>query len=752
MPQPLSASANSPTATTSEGDVEANFAAKPEELADQPLDREVVHKYLEEISRQPNWRAEADLACEFYDGNQLDAETIEILKDRGQPPLITNLISAAVNTVLGIEVGMRQDWRVRQEDDEVASADAADALSLKLKHAETKSGADRACSDAFAAQVKAGIGFIEVARESDPFKPPYRVRYIHRREIYWDWKSQERDLSDARYLIRRRWVEVDTAIAMMPQYADLFRGTCSNWNAFDPLNEKNWNLAQSMDLERDTKWDASTWRDTERRTVCLHEIWYRKWVTADVMIFADGKATKIDYDNEAHQDIILSGVVRVKKATFQVVRLAWYCGPHFLYDEPSPYTHTHFPYVPFFGYREDITGAPYGLVRAMISPQKEVNARKSKVLWNLNSRRVIADQDAVTDHDTTRDEVARADAYLILNPNRRSHSRFEVDSGGELSSMQFQVMQESKQEIAEASGIHKSMQGQQSGATSGLAINSLVQQGMTTIAGLNDNFQHGRRLVGEQLFSLMVQDYSGRQITVKIGEGMSQRVIVLNELVMDEVSGQTTIKNNVATMDAAVVLGDVGTTPTFRMQQLQSITQVMQSLPPEAQTAMLDFLVEATDLPGATRIADRLRQMLRLPDDSPEARQAQKQQQDEQANIQREMASLDMEERRARIAGLQAKAAEADSPDNTDQAQLAELQQLREENARLAQLVANKTHEVDVRARTELQKARIASATQLEIAAQSEYDASMHGIMAEIKRLNDRMDLIGKNRNEAGNG
>ena len=162
--------------------------------------------------------------------------------------------------------------------------------------------------------------------------------------------------------------------------------------------------------------------------------------------------------------------------------------------------------MPFFGYREDLTNVPYGLIRAMISPQQEINARKSKMLWSLNSRRVVADSDAVLDHGRTMQEVARPEAYVIMNANRKPSSTFRVEPGADLAAQQFQVMQEAKQEISEASGIHKSMQGQQSGATSGLAINSLVEQGLNTLAEINDNFRYARRLVGEMLFELVKQN------------------------------------------------------------------------------------------------------------------------------------------------------------------------------------------------------------------------------------------------------
>ena len=140
------------------GEVEVDKKA-PEELKNEALPRETVEQFMLEVRQQPAWRREADRAVDYYDGNQLSPETVERLQDRGQPPLITNLIKPTIDTVLGMEAKTRTDWRVRPEDDNVANDDTAEALSLKLKHAETESRADRACSDAYAAQLKAGLGF-----------------------------------------------------------------------------------------------------------------------------------------------------------------------------------------------------------------------------------------------------------------------------------------------------------------------------------------------------------------------------------------------------------------------------------------------------------------------------------------------------------------------------------------------------------------------------------------------------------------
>lgn len=630
----------------------------PDELKNTALPREEVEQFLFEIRDQPHWRREADKCADYYDNNQLSQETVEKLRERGQPPLITNIIKPTIDTVLGLEAKSRSDWRVRPEDNDECEDDLAEGLSVKLKHAEIESRADRAVSDAYAAQIKAGLGWVEVAREHDPFKCPYRVKYVHRREIFWDWRAEQPDLSDARYLIRRRWLEVDHAIALMPQYATLFRMTTGGWAGFDPLMEQDSKLVQSWEVERDTRLTGTDWRDTQRLRVCMYEIWYRKWVRGYIMTLPNGTVLEADFNNPRHNEAIVSGIAKIKQATFQKVRLAWYCGPHFLYDVPSPYKHNQFPYVPFFGHREDLTGVPYGLIRSMISPQDEVNARKSKMLWSLNSRRVVTDSDAVQDHNRAAVEVARPDAYIILNANRKPNSTFKVEPGGELAAQQFQVMQEAKQEIAEASGIHKSMQGQQSGASSGLAINSLIEQGMNTLAEINDNFRYARRLVGEMLFELVKQNLMQGPSKVTIGEGQRKKVIPLNTQAMDPQTGQPVMINDVAKVKAKIVLDDVPSTPTYKMQQLQMLTEITKSLPPQLQGFVIDFVIEATDMPKRHELADRLRQAVGIqdPEQQQAAAQAQQAAQAQAQDMAQKTFVLDAAETAARIRKLNAEA------------------------------------------------------------------------------------------------
>lgn len=195
---------------------------------DNQIDLATFTEYLTEIRNQPSWRMRADRESDYCDGNQLDSDVMRALRERGMPPAIEPLIGPTIDSVLGMEVKNRTDWRVIADGDKEGD-DVADALNHRLNQAERQSHADTACGEAYASQIKVGIGWVEVARESDPFKYPYRCQSVHRNEIWWDFHRKKPDMSDARYLIRRRWQDRKQAVLMFPDHADLINHTSSGW-------------------------------------------------------------------------------------------------------------------------------------------------------------------------------------------------------------------------------------------------------------------------------------------------------------------------------------------------------------------------------------------------------------------------------------------------------------------------------------------------------------------------------------------
>lgn len=574
-------------------------------------------KYVAETRAQPAFRTQQDKAADYYDGNQLSAEILGELDRMGFSQLMTNLIKPAIDAVLGIEAKSRTDFRVAADDDE--HQEVAEALSAKLAEAERESRADRACSDAYAGQAKAGLGWVHVARNSDPFQYAYKAESVHRREMFWDWSTPVSDtaLEQARYVIRQKWFPVDQVTAAMPQHAPLINASASGWQPdWMQRARESTTLMNAFDQESRMSISAWDWRNIDNRRVALQECWYATYIRGLVLNLGT-RVVEFDKKNPLHMAAVGSGKFRPEPAVYRKLRCSIWFGPHLLQDS-DPGTNK-LPYVPFWGFREDLTGVPYGLIRSMMPLQDEVNARRRKLMWLLSSKRVTADADALdaryNDFSQLVDEVSRPDSMVVTNPSRIRDNAIKVESDLGLSTQQFEILNEAKQGIQDAAGIFNSMMGKTDGAHSGIAINSLVEQSSNTLGELNDNFKFSRQLVGERLLELIRQDLSGRPVQVMAGPNEAKRkVISLNTPQVDELTGVEWKKNDVDKASVKVALEDVPSTPAYRAQQQQQIGDTIKSLPPIAQGAMIPYFIESGDLPKRHEIAATLRKVLGLPD------------------------------------------------------------------------------------------------------------------------------------------
>ncbi len=585
---------------------------------DQPdvagLDLGTFTRYFIEVRNQPQWRAKADREMDYYDGNQLDSEVLRRQAEIGMPPAVEPLIGPAIEAVLGLEAKTRTDWRITAEG--LDGDEVADALNHKLTQAEKNSGADKACTDAFKPQCCVGIGWVEVARESDPFLFQYRCRAVHRNEIFWDMLSKEPNMRDARYLIRRRWTDSSQVKLKFPGKVDLIQMANGRWTDHYELvtdGGTSTTLAQSYQDQRGWSIEEQEWRDAEHNRVCLFEVWYRRWESVVVLKTPDGRVVEYDSKNDLHNQVLASGVIKPQRTIVSRMYVSFWLGPHKLYDGKTPYKHNDFPYAPFWGHREDRTGVPYGSVRGMVYLQDSVNSAISKIRWGLSATRTMRTKGAVAMTDAQfRQQIARPDADIILSAEHMAQSgaKFEVKRDFELSEQQYKMLGDSRAGIQRASGITAGFQGQAGGATSGVQESTQIEQATQSLASLMDNFKDGRTRVGELLLSLIIEDMIGQQETVTIRGNavVPDRTVELNKPTTDEQTGVQYLTNDVSRIRLKVTLADVPSTPSFRTQQLQAMSEAFKSMPQQYQIVALPHLLSLMDVPNKDEIIKAIQQ------------------------------------------------------------------------------------------------------------------------------------------------
>ncbi len=597
-------------------DMLAEEAAAPVSNESEDKDAITLEKFtsaIVEIEQQPAWRGRADKEMDYADGNQLDSEILQAQRAIGMPPAIENVIGPAISAVTGMEVKMRKDWRV-VPDTKMGGDDVAEALSFKLNQAERHSKADRACSEAYRHQISVGLGWVEVARETNPFKFPYRATFIHRNEIWWDWLDTEPELEKARYLVRRRWTDIEQAVLMFPEKAELIRHSSKGWQGIDfgmgsHDGGGSTDLARAYTDERGWSIEEMQWRDIENKRVCLFEVWYRVWVRTLVMKMPDGRVVEVDQANEAHQLAIGMGMAKPQWVVLPKMRTSMWLGPHRLADGPTPYPHQKFPYVPFWGMREDRTMVPYGLIRGMMYQQDSINATTGKIRWGLSSVRTIRTEGAYAGTDEQfRQQVSRVDADIVLNQDAMSQpgARFEVERDFNLSEQQYKMLGDSRAAIERTSMVSPSFLGQRGTATSGIQESTQVEQSVQALADINDNFDAARAQVGDLMMSLIVEDMIGVAETVLIdGKGLRpDKTVMLNAPVIDPETGIKTLDNDVERTKLKVTLEDVPSTPSFQAQQLGALSEAFKSMGQEYQPVVLPHLLSLMNIPNKAAIIE----------------------------------------------------------------------------------------------------------------------------------------------------
>ena len=598
----------------------ADEAAAPVSTEKEDKDAITLAKFtsaIVEIEQQPAWRGKADREMDYCDGNQLDSEILRAQAEIGMPPAIENVIGPAIAAVTGMEVKMRKDWRV-VPDTKIGGDDVAEAMSFKLNQAERHSKADRACSEAYRHQVSVGLGWVEVARENNPFKFPYRVTFIHRNEIWWDWLDTTPELEKARYLVRRRWTDIEQAVLMFPEKEELIRHSSKGWQGIDfgmgsHDGGGSTDLARSHADERGWSIEEMQWRDIENQRVCLFEVWYRVWVRTLVMKMPDGRVVEVDQSNEAHMMAIGIGMATPQWVVLPKMRTSMWLGPHRLADGPTPYPHQNFPYVAFWGCREDRTMVPYGLIRGMMYQQDNINATTGKIRWGLSSVRTIRTAGAYAGTDEQfRQQVSRVDADIVLDADAMSQpgAKFEVERDFNLSEQQYKMLGDSRTAIERTSGITPSFQGQRGTATSGIQESTQVEQSIQALADINDNFDAARAQVGDLLMSLIVEDMIGVEETVFLdGKGLKpDKEITLNSPVVDPETGIKTLNNDVERTKMKVTLEDVPSTPSFQAQQLGALSEAFKSMGQEYQPVVLPHLLSLMNIPNKAAIIEGVKQ------------------------------------------------------------------------------------------------------------------------------------------------
>lgn len=598
------------------------------------MHRMLLSYYEDELDRQAENRVEMAIDADFYDNIQWRAEDVAALKERGQVPLCYNVISTSINWVIGSEKRGRTDYRIlpRRKD----AAKPAERKTQLMKYLSDVNMSQFHRSSAFEDAVKVGIGWLEGGvQHADDGEPVY-MRYESWRNMLWDSAATSKDLSDSRYIIRTKWIDLDVAKSIFPERTGTLEASCADRTSygFDRLGDEAMD-SQEDDLNGYTSMRTAS-HGIKRHRLRVIEVWFRK--PTKFMRMSGGQFAGEIYDekdpDERHLEAIRQGDGTPVLRTQMRMHVAFLCDAGMLYLEESPYRHNDFPFTPIWCYRRSRDGLPYGMIRGVRDIQEDINKRASKALHILSTNKVIMEEGALPDDMTMEEfeeEVARPDAILV----KRKGYELTLNADRELAPAQLEMMSRSMQMIQQVSGVTDENLGRQTNASSGLAIGRRQEQGAMATAAIFDNLRLAFQLHGQKELSMIEQYFSDqKQFRITNMRGTPEYIDINDGLP----------ENDITRTKADFIISDQDWRATVRQAQTEELFALLQQLAPVAPQiamVMLDLIVEGMDIASRDEIVKRIRQVtgMRDPDQeelTPEE-QAEQQAKDQAAQQQQEL-------------------------------------------------------------------------------------------------------------------
>lgn len=498
--------------------------------------------------------AEQHKARRYYHGKQWTAMELAILKLRGQPAVTSNRIKRKCDFLVGVEQRLRRDVKAfgRNPIQEQSAWVATGGLRYVQDANRWPDLASEAAHNAFVSGIGCVRNDLKMRRgQIDIIKngiPPDR--------FFYDPRSERWDFSDARYLGTHQWMDMDEALELLPAAHRMINALASagghGLGGVPTVLPSDW-----------TK--EINWVDSERRRLYVVEIHYKhkgQWM----FNYICGPQSLLPIADSMYADEETGQWLSEKAHDFM--------SPY--RDEDGQTMHPFEAWSPYV----DEMAIRYGVVRDMISPQDEINKRRSKLLHMLSVRQTKGTKGAVDDPEAMKKEMAKADGHVEINPG--PDTIFDVIDQSDQVKGQAELLAEAKGEI-ENLGPNPGLIGRGVESQSGRAILAQQNSGMTELSPVFERCRTWKLNSFRKDWFMMKQFWKKDRWIRITGDAGAPQFLGLNQIVPDGNSRLgIRMSNYVPELDVDIILDEGPDTITMQEELMEQLaTLPAGTVPPE---------------------------------------------------------------------------------------------------------------------------------------------------------------------------
>lgn len=536
-----------------------------------------VKNFEEAEQASANARGDAEIWRDYFDGKQWTSEEISELTKRKQPPITDNMLKDKLEYIVGLEVSSRRDPKAypRTPSDENAAEAATDALRFVGENNDFDMTRSEVAENMFIE----GFGGVEVTviRKGENAE----IEILHNRwdRCFYDPHSRNKDFSDAKYLGTFLWLDLDDAENQYPNV---------NWESVRE-SVRHSAYGNTFDDKPSVNWTNAN----RNRVRIVEQYFYQegRWKTC--------KFLKDEWVEEPKDSSYL--------------------------DENGDTQH---PYSWISAYI-DREGNRYGVAKRYKDLQDEINHRRSRSLFLLNTNQVIMENGAADDVNLIRREANKPDGVLVHNPG----FQFTLEKNTELAIGQAQLLEQAQVRLARTGPKAVT---NVSASASGRAKQIDQQADVIELGRLLDQLRHFQRQTYRKVWGCVRQFWTeARWVRVRDDAG-APKYIQLNgpitaledaeaafaegnlqpeqmALAASNPNRIVRVENSVGELDVDIIIDDAPDILTVQQEQFANLVSLASAgivFPPE-------LYIEASSLRNKDRLLEKL-----SGGDDPEAQQA----------------------------------------------------------------------------------------------------------------------------------